>query len=339
MPAGAGAAAEGISADHGRWILVVDEQRQPRGWLDCAAVPVGHAVAHEDLVLGGSLATPDSSLRRALDAALSSPSGRGVAVDGDGVVIGTIAAGEVLAAIEQAAAGLVIRDSRPSRSIRSARPGPRLIGTGSPGTPPRSGPGPGPHLVGAVPTVLGLLLALPLGAIAHRYRWSYATLITLAGLLYTIPSIALFVVLPGLLSTRILDPLNVVVALTLYTLALLVRVVADALDAVPALVVASATAMGYKPLRSLLTVQLPLAVPVIGAGLRVAAVSNVSLVSVAALLGIPQLGQLFTVGFQLDFFTPIIAGIVLCLVLAAIFDVTIQLIVRLSTPWTRAVKH
>ena len=146
---------------------------------------------------------------------------------------------------------------------------------------------------------------MPLGAIAHRYRWSYATLITLAGLLYTIPSLALFVVLPGLLGTRILDPVNVVVALTLYTVALLVRVVADALDAVPPLVVASATAMGYRPLRSLLTVQLPLAIPVIGAGLRVAAVSNVSLVSVAALLGIPQLGQLFTVGFQLDFFTPI----------------------------------
>jgi osmoprotectant transport system permease protein len=85
-------------------------------------------------------------------------------------------------------------------------------------------------------------------------------------------------------------------------------------------------------------VQLPLAIPVIGAGLRVAAVSNVSLVSVAALLGIPQLGQLFTVGFQLDFYTPIIAGIVLCLVLAAVFDGAIQLAVRFSTPWTRAVK-
>lgn len=188
----------------------------------------------------------------------------------------------------------------------------------------------------AAPTVLGLLLALPLGAIANRYRWSYATLITLAGLLYTIPSIALFVVLPGLLGTRILDPVNVVVALTLYTLALMVRVVADALAAVPPLVVASATAMGYQPLRSLVTVQLPLAVPVIGAGLRVAAVSNVSLVSVAALLGIPQLGQLFTVGFQLDFVTPIIAGIVLCLVLAGIFDGIIQLIVRWTTPWARA---
>ena len=189
-----------------------------------------------------------------------------------------------------------------------------------------------------IPTILGLLIALPIGAIAHRYRWSYATLITLAGLLYTIPSLALFVVLPAIIGTRILDPLNVVVALTLYTVALLVRVVADALDSVPPLVVQSASAMGYRPLRSLITVQLPLAVPVIGAGLRVAAVSNVSLVSVAALLGIQQLGQLFTVGFQLDFFTPIITGIVLCLLLAAVFDITIQLAVRFSTPWTRAVK-
>jgi osmoprotectant transport system permease protein len=77
---------------------------------------------------------------------------------------------------------------------------------------------------------------------------------------------------------------------------------------------------------------------VIGAGLRVAAVSNVSLVSVAALLGIPQLGQLFTLGFQLNFYTPIIAGIVFCLVLAAIFDAIILISVRLATPWTRAVK-
>ena len=172
----------------------------------------------------------------------------------------------------------------------------------------------------AIPTILGLLIALPLGAVAFRYRWSYAVLITIAGLLYTIPSLALFVVLPGLLGTRILDPINVVIALTLYTVALLVRVVADALDSVSPLVRQSAVAMGYRPLRSLVTVQFPLAVPVIGAGLRVAAVSNVSLVSVAALLGIPQLGQLFTTGFQLNFFTPIIAGIVLCLLVAAVFD-------------------
>ena len=191
----------------------------------------------------------------------------------------------------------------------------------------------------ALPTIFGLLIALPLGAIAFRYRWSYAVLITIAGLLYTIPSLALFVVLPGLLGTKVLDPINVVIALTLYTVALLVRVVADALDSVSPLVRQSAVAMGYRPLRSLVTVQFPLAVPVIGAGLRVAAVSNVSLVSVAALLGIPQLGQLFTTGFQLNFFTPIIAGIVLCLLVAAVFDGLIQLAVRLSTPWERAVRH
>ncbi len=190
----------------------------------------------------------------------------------------------------------------------------------------------------AVPTVLGLLLALPLGAIAFRYRWSYTVLITIAGLLYTIPSLALFVVLPGLLGTKILDPINVIIALTLYTLALLVRVVADALDSVSPLVRQSAVAMGYRPLRSLISVQFPLAIPVIGAGLRVAAVSNVSLVSVAALLGIPQLGQLFTIGFQLNFYTPIIAGIVLSLLVAAVFDLLIQLAVRFSTPWERAVK-
>jgi len=196
------------------------------------------------------------------------------------------------------------------------------------------------HLwLAALPTLLGLLLALPLGALAFRYRWSYATLITLAGLLYTIPSLALFVVLPSILGTRILNPVNVVVALTLYTLALLVRVVADALDSVPPLVRQSATAMGYRPIRSLITVQLPLAIPVIGAGLRVAAVSNVSLVSVAALLGVPQLGQLFLVGFQLNFYTPIIAGIVLCLLVAAVFDTIILVAVRIATPWTRAVSH
>ena len=197
----------------------------------------------------------------------------------------------------------------------------------------------GDHIwLAALPTILGLLIALPLGAVAHRYRWSHGALLTIAALFYTIPSIALFVLLPGVIGTKILNPLNVVVALTLYTLALLVRVVADALESVPPLVVQSASAMGYRPLRSLITVQLPLAIPVIAAGLRVAAVSNVSLVSVAALLGIPQLGQLFTVGFQLDFYTPIIAGIVLCLLVAGLFDAIILISARLATPWTRAVQ-
>ena len=98
----------------------------------------------------------------------------------------------------------------------------------------------------ALPVLLGLIIALPLGWLAQRYRWLYAPLISIAGLLYTIPSIALFVVLPGLLGTKVLDPINVAVALTIYTVALLVRVVADGLASVPDDVAQAATAMGLQ---------------------------------------------------------------------------------------------
>jgi osmoprotectant transport system permease protein len=189
----------------------------------------------------------------------------------------------------------------------------------------------------ALPLLIGLLIALPLGWLARRYRWLYPPLVTVAGLLYTIPSLALFILLPGVLGTRILDPNNVVVALTIYTVALLVRVVADGLGAVPEEVLQAATAMGYRRIGRLLKVELPIAVPVIAAGLRVAAVSNVSLVSVSALLGVPELGQLFTNGFQISYQTPILLGIILSVLLALVFDSVIQLVARLLTPWRRAV--
>ena len=189
----------------------------------------------------------------------------------------------------------------------------------------------------ALPLLIGLLIALPLGWLARRYRWAYPPMVSIAGLLYTIPSLALFILLPGLLKTRILDPSNVVVALTIYTVALLVRVVADGLGAVPDEVLQAATAMGYRRIGRLLKVELPIAVPVIAAGLRVAAVSNVSLVSVSALIGVPELGQLFTNGFQLSYQTPILLGIILSVLLALIFDSVIQLLARLLTPWRRAV--
>jgi osmoprotectant transport system permease protein len=189
-----------------------------------------------------------------------------------------------------------------------------------------------------LPLLLGLIIALPLGWLAKRIRWIYAPMISLAGLLYTVPSIALFVVLPGILHTRVLDPVNVVVALTIYTVALLVRVVADGLGAVSQDVLLAATAMGYSSVRRLFAVELPIAVPVIAAGLRVAAVSNVSLVAVAATVGVPQLGQLFTNGFQLAYLAPILDGVVLCVLLAFAFDVLILLGTRLLTPWRRAVR-
>lgn len=187
----------------------------------------------------------------------------------------------------------------------------------------------------AVPTLLGLLVALPLGWTARRWAWVYTPVVAGTGLLYTIPSLALFILMPMVLGTGILDPLNVVAAMTIYTVALLTRSVADALAAVPPATISAATAMGLGAPRRFVTVELPLAVPVIGAGLRVAAVSNVSIVSVAALIGVPQLGSLFIDGFQRDFLDPIVAGLVGSVVLAFLFDLAIVLIVRLLTPWQR----
>jgi osmoprotectant transport system permease protein len=189
-----------------------------------------------------------------------------------------------------------------------------------------------------LPLLFGLLIALPLGWLARRHRWTYPPMISLTGLLYTIPSIALFVVLPGILHTQVLDPLNVIVALTIYTVALLVRVVADGLATVPHEVLLAADAMGYRSVRRFVAVELPIALPVIAAGLRVAAVSNVSLVAIAATVGVPQLGQLFTVGFQLSYPAPILDGIVLCVLLAFAFDAAILLGVTLLTRWRRAVR-
>ena len=186
-----------------------------------------------------------------------------------------------------------------------------------------------------VPLLIGLALAVPIGWAAHSRARLRPILVVGTGLLYTIPSLALFVLMPLLLGTRILDPINVVVAMTLYTVALLVRTVADGLDSVPEDVTAAATAMGYGRLARAVRVDLPLAVPVIAAGLRVAAVSNVSIVSVASVIGVSQLGVLLTDGFNRNFPEELWVGIVACLLLALVFDLVIVLLARVLTPWTR----
>jgi osmoprotectant transport system permease protein len=194
------------------------------------------------------------------------------------------------------------------------------------------------HLYFALPPIfIGLVLAIPLGWLADRNSTMRSTLVNISGLLYTIPSLALFVLLPPLLGTGILNPANVIVALTIYTVALLVRTVADGLGAVPPVVVNSATAMGYTPFRRFLGVELPLAVPVILAGLRVASVSSISLVTVGAVIGFGGLGKMFTDAFQRDIPSETIAGIVLVLLLALALDGLILLVGRALTPWTRAV--
>ncbi|WP_370291213.1 ABC transporter permease [Nocardioides sp.] len=188
-----------------------------------------------------------------------------------------------------------------------------------------------------VPVVIAFVLSLPLGWAVVRFGWVRLPILAVSSVVYTIPSLALFLLLPGLLGTSILDPLNVVVALTVYSLSLLVRSTADGLASIDPAVVASATAMGYRPLRRWFAVELPLALPVVLAGLRVATVANVSMVSVAALIGIDSLGQLFTRGFQLNFYAaPIVIGLVLSVVVAFVFDLAIVVAQRRLTPWTRA---
>lgn len=195
----------------------------------------------------------------------------------------------------------------------------------------------GQHLVLAVlPMILGLLIAIPLAQIARQNRGRRSVVLTGSSLLYTIPSLALFIILPSVLGTRILDPVNVVVALTIYAVALLVRAALDAFDSVDEDLRQAAVAMGFKPLARFFQIDLPLSLPVMFAGLRVVSVSNISLVSVAALLGIGNLGMLFTSGLQRDFVTEVVVGIIAILILALFMDAILVLLERLLTPWTRA---
>ena len=186
-----------------------------------------------------------------------------------------------------------------------------------------------------VPLFVGLLIAIPLGTVIRNTRWVRRITLTVASIAFTLPSLALFVTIPAVVGLPVLDPLNVVIALSVYSTALLVRAVPEALDSVPFAVVDSAEAMGYSSLRRALTVELPLALPVLIASIRVVAVTNISLVSVGSVIGIGGLGQLFTQGYQRDYPDQIFAGIISIVFLALIFDAALFLLGRRLTPWTR----
>ncbi len=303
-----------IPSTQGRWMLVVDDRRVPLGWVDTESVR-GDCIQDSDVNLSATSASRNDPLRDVLNSALSSPSSRCVITDESGALIGTASDHDVMDAIRREGSedgGMNWISSNIDRIVSLTISHVWLT---------------------LAPTVIGLIIALPLGWWAHRFKRGQAAIVGTAGLLYTIPSLALFIILPTILGTKILDPINIVVALTLYTLALLVRVVTDGLDSVPHDTVAAAEAMGYRGWQRLLLVELPVAVPVIAAGLRVAVVSNVSIVTMAALLGIPQLGSLFTQGFQLRLYVPLLTGILLCVVLAIVFDGLIIWLNRLLTPW------
>ncbi len=187
----------------------------------------------------------------------------------------------------------------------------------------------------APPIVIGLVLSIPLGYAASRSKIWRSILLSVGGILYTIPSIALLVLVPVTLGLAILNPLNLVFALTIYAVAIMVRSAADAFASVPRDVVSSATATGFSGVQRFFGVELPLAIPVLLAGIRVVSVSTVSIASVGALIGIDQLGSFFTDAFQRSFPTEAIVGIVAILVLAAAYDIILSRLGRALMPWNR----
>ena len=185
-------------------------------------------------------------------------------------------------------------------------------------------------VLGIIPPLIGLAISLPLGIIAARWRWFYPPTLTVVNVIYAIPALALFIALIPALG---LTDTNVIVALTLFSLCVIVPNVIAGLRGVPPSVRQAATAMGYGALRRLITVELPVAVPVIMGGLRVAMVSSISLASVGQLIGVSSLGYLFIDGEQRDFPTEIYVGLVLIIALALAADLILVGIRRALTPW------
>jgi osmoprotectant transport system permease protein len=180
---------------------------------------------------------------------------------------------------------------------------------------------------------LGLLLAVPLALLARQVRLARGAVLGLTGVVYTIPSLALFAVLTPITG---ITATTVVIGLTGYTLLVLVRNVLAGLDGVPADVREAARGMGLGPLRLLLRVELPLALPTVLAGVRVATVSTVALVTVGVVVGNGGLGQLIFAGFNNNFFrAQILTASVLCVALALVADLLLVGLERALTPWAR----
>jgi osmoprotectant transport system permease protein len=181
--------------------------------------------------------------------------------------------------------------------------------------------------------LFGLLLAFPLALMAIRWPRTYGPVLGFTGVLFTIPSLALFVLLIPFTGLSVRTSL---IGLTIYTLLILVRNIVEGLRGVDRDVREAAQAMGYTPARQLFRVELPLALPVIMAGIRIATVTTIGLVTITALIGQGGLGQLFIEGFTRNFATPIVVGIVLSALLAFAADLALVGLQDRLTPWARS---
>ncbi len=184
-----------------------------------------------------------------------------------------------------------------------------------------------------VPIALGLLIAIPLGWVAFRFKLTRGLVLTVTGLLYTIPSLALFAVVPSVFGVLYISEANLVIALTIYAVAIMTRSVADALGSVDPDVRRAAVAVGYGPWRRFWGVELPLAGPVVLAGLRVTAVSTIALATVGILIGVTNLGYLFTNGLQRRILAEVFAGVVAVMLVALAIDLLLVLAGRVLMPW------
>lgn len=190
------------------------------------------------------------------------------------------------------------------------------------------------HVVLTVlPVGFGFLIAFPLALVAIRWPRLYSPLLGMTGVLFSIPTLALFVIMIPLTG---LSRATAIIPLTLYTLLILVRNTVEGLAGVPREVRESAEAMGYKRMRRLFRIELPLALPVIVAGLRIATVNTIAYVAITSLIGQGGLGSLILVGFQRLFPTPLIVGLVLAVAFAVVADVSLLSMERALTPWKRA---
>jgi len=182
----------------------------------------------------------------------------------------------------------------------------------------------------AIAVGIGLLIASVLSAIALRFRWTYPPITMITGMLYTIPSLALFaffVPYTGLSRT------TAEIALVSYTLLILIRNIVAGIQGVPHDVQEAAEGMGYTPARAFLDVQLPLALPVIIAGIRIATVTVIGLVTVTSLIGQGGLGAFILDGLRRDFYTPLMVGAVMSVLLAVFADLLLLAAQRLLAPW------
>jgi osmoprotectant transport system permease protein len=183
--------------------------------------------------------------------------------------------------------------------------------------------------------VLGLLIAFPLALLARRIPRLESGVLAVTTGIYTVPSLALF---PLLVPFTGLSATTVVIGLALYALTILVRSILEGLRAVPDDVRESATGLGYGRGRLLLRIELPLSLPVVMAGLRVATVSTVALTTVGSLVAYGGLGNLIKDGVLTNFRAELFTASVLCVLLAVLLDVLLVGLQRVLTPWTRGVR-